>query len=120
MYTQNFQNFMYAHLMWSSPQFNITGNYASLGAAGGVMADCNQTNTTLAIQTAVYNDIKFGMSTERNLTIWVAAKLGNADAVSVLQNHWFGGMYRLNADSCTVNTILNGTNSVFTTMAASI
>lgn len=112
MYTQNFQNFMYAHIMWSTPQFNIT-DFATLGATGGVMADCDQTTTTLAIQTAVYNDIKFGMSTERNLTIWVAASLGNAEAVSVLQNHWFGGMYKLSSATCTVATIVSGANSVF-------
>lgn len=37
------------------------------------------------------------MSSESNLTIWVAATLGNADAIATLENHWFSGSVQIPA-----------------------
>jgi len=37
------------------------------------------------------------MSTEANLSIWVAASLGDAMATKTLNNHFFSGSYLLKA-----------------------
>jgi hypothetical protein len=44
---------------------------------------------------AIINDVRYGMNTEGNLTIWVLATLGNTDSIAVLKNHWFSGTYQL-------------------------
>lgn len=37
------------------------------------------------------------MSTEANLSIWVAASVGDAMAIKTLNNHFFSGSYLLKA-----------------------
>lgn len=49
-------------------------------------------------QEAIYYDKYYGMSTTRNLSIWVAASMSDQEAIETLKNHyWSGTSFKLDA-----------------------
>lgn len=49
-------------------------------------------------RSAIQNDIRYGMNTEGNLTIWIAATLGTENSIAALKSHWFSGVYQISDD----------------------
>lgn len=44
------------------------------------------------------------MGSERNITIWIAATLGDTEAIELLTNHYFSGVARIDRDWLTTLT----------------
>jgi hypothetical protein len=87
MYTENFMNYMLAHIIYPTPYFNDT-TWVNTNVL-------NWENITAEEQGYIYNDIRYGMSNERLLSIWIAATNGDEGAQAALANHWFSGKYQL-------------------------
>lgn len=49
------------------------------------------------------------MSTERNLTIWMAAALNDTEAQNTLKSHWFGGNFTISNEWFANLTMWNST-----------
>jgi hypothetical protein len=65
---------MYAHIMHPDPYFNN-----ATWVANNVFNGTGLTETEIL---AIYNDPTLGMATERNLTVWIAASFGDAEAMA--------------------------------------
>lgn len=106
MMSQNFQDFYYTHMMWSSGFNSETWLNDTLFAFDPISPDnatANQTNAWIeANRTAIYNDTKYGMNTEGNLTIWISATMNDTDAIAELKSHWFSGIVQI-SDSWLAN-----------------
>ena len=68
LYSQNFKYFLYSYIMMDPYFNNATWVYEN------VLNIETWDNTT---KDAIYYDSMYGMSTTRNLTIWVEAALGS-------------------------------------------
>jgi hypothetical protein len=67
---------MYAHIMHPEPYFSNT-TWVTNNVFNGTGLTEDEIN-------AIYNDPTLGMSTERNLTVWIAASFGDAEAMAQL------------------------------------
>lgn len=68
-------------------------------------------------RTAIYNDLKYGMNTEGNLTIWISAAMGDADSIAEIKSHWFSGIVMI-SDSWFAN-LTNADSLIMTNIKAS-
>ena len=76
--SQSFQDFYFAHMMFGSHFDNLTWVNETLF---GFDPPVNETSDYIEmVRAAIYQDLRYGMSTERNLTIWVAAALNDTEA----------------------------------------
>jgi len=90
---QSFQDFYFAHMMYDSHFNNLTWVNDTLFGFDPVT---NESSPNIEKErTAIYLDPRYGLSSDRNLSIWVAAALNNTEAQTELKSHWFSGVYQL-------------------------
>jgi len=116
---QTFQTFYYSHMMWAGQFNNETWlndtlfGFDPIQANPNNTAEINATNAAIEMQrAAIYNDTRYGMmGSEANLTIWIAATMGNPESITHLKNHWFSGVYQI-SDSWFNNLTNNSTSQI--------
>lgn len=73
----------------------------------------------VANRTAIIDDVRYGMSSEANLTIWIAATLNDSTAIAALQKHVFSGDIYISSAWLTSLTESTGTIAGMITLANS-
>lgn len=103
MINQSFINFFYSHSMFYGQFDQNAWIYDVLFVLYPVDATATG-KTNNATITAIVNDTRYGMGTVRNLTIWIAAVSGDAEATTLLKNHYFSGSVKISDEWFTTLT----------------
>lgn len=83
---QTFETFYYTHMMFNGSFTNETWLNDTLFSFDPLLPS-NATNDPINAmiernRSAIINDTKYGMNSEGNLTIWIAATMGNPDSIA--------------------------------------